>query len=213
MIVILYTIFSSRFEPEDFDHYMSQIPCQMQQKVLKYRRWQDAQSSLIGKNLLIRGIRKFGFHKSALHDIRYNKYMRPYLPANIWFNISHSGNCVICAICSDFEIGVDVEQIRSINIDDFNGHFNANEISKIHKADDKLFAFYDLWTKTEAIVKADGRGMNIDFKSLLFGKTDEVLLKERRWYLKEIKLDDMYCVNVATAAPVKERMLIEKIYF
>lgn len=213
MVDILYTIFSTRFEPDVFDYYMSQIPSDMQQKVLKYRRWQDAQSSLLGKNLLIKGIKKYGFHKSVLHDIRYTPYMRPYFSNNINFNISHSGNCVVCAITSDFELGIDVEEIRPIAIRDFDSQFNDDEMTNICNADDKLFAFYDLWTKKEAVIKADGRGMSVPLKSVVLDNSGEVVLKERKWHVKQIDLNNMYCINIAAAGCLDDRLRIEKFCF
>ncbi|MBI3234374.1 MAG: 4'-phosphopantetheinyl transferase superfamily protein [Bacteroidetes bacterium] len=192
---------------------MSQIPADMQGKVRKYKRWQDAQSSLLGKNLLIKGLKKYGFHKSVLHDIRYTPYMRPYFPNNINFNISHSGNCVVCAISSDFELGIDVEEIRPIVIRDFDSQFNENEMSNIYGSDDKLFAFYDLWTKKEAVIKADGRGMSVPLKSVVLDNFSQVMLKDRKWHVKQIDLNSLYCINIAAAGCLDNKLRIEKLCF
>lgn len=213
MVDILYTFFSRRFEPDVFDYYLSQIPGSMQEKVLKYRRWQDAQSSLLGKILLMRGLKKYGFGKDVLEDIQYTSYNRPFFKDNIFFNISHSGNCVICAISRDFELGIDVEEIRPIIINDFNSQFNAAELNTIYTSEDRLFAFYNLWTKKEAVIKADGRGMSVPLKNIIFKNSGEALLNERQWHVKQIDLDNMYCIHLASAASPDNRISFEKLLF
>ena len=47
----------------------------------------------------------------------YGANQKPYIAENnnIFFNISHTNGCVICAI-SNNEIGVDIEKIRPINL-------------------------------------------------------------------------------------------------
>jgi 4'-phosphopantetheinyl transferase len=185
----------------------------MQEKVLKYRRWQDAQSSLLGKILLMRGLKKYGFSKCVLEDIQYTPYNRPYFRDNIYFNISHSGNCVICAISRDFELGIDVEEIRPIIIHDFNSQFNEEELNTIYSSEDRLFAFYNLWTKKEAIIKADGRGMSVPLKNIVFKNSREALLNERQWHVKQIDLNNMYCIHLAAAASPDNRIMFEKLSF
>lgn len=213
MVYILYTFFSDEFGPQMFDYYMGQIPAEMQKKIRKYKRWEDAQACLLGKNLLIRGLKKFGIHKAALQNIQYTNYMRPYFANHIHFNISHSGNCVVCAISSDFELGIDVEEIRPIELSDFEGQFSEAEMLNICKSDDKLFSFYDLWTKKEAVMKADGRGINIPLKNVIISDSTEVVLQERKWYVKQIDFDNMYCINIATAGFIDNNLQIEKLSF
>lgn len=213
MVDILYTFFSDKFESHVFDYYINQIPASMQKSVLKYKRWQDAQSSLLGKILLMKGLKKYGFRKEVLEDIQYTQYNRPYFRDNIYFNISHSGNCVICAISRDFELGIDVEEIRPIVVQDFSTQFNTDEMNSIYGSEDRLLAFYNLWTKKEAVIKADGRGMSVPLQSIVFKNSREAVLNERKWHIQQIDLDHTYCIHLASANCSDNSIRVEKLHF
>ncbi|MEY4211316.1 MAG: hypothetical protein RLZ92_1697 [Pseudomonadota bacterium] len=93
-----------------------------------------------------------------------NVYGKPFLAnASLFFNISHSGDCLLIAV-SDFDsIGVDIELIKSgrnllglakrcFSADELNFWFSLPE-------DARERWFYQLWVRKEAFVKAVGRGI------------------------------------------------------
>lgn len=96
-------------------------------------------------------------------NIVFNEYNKPYLENNsIYFNISHSGNMVVCAF-SDLEIGVDIEKIKSFNKVK-NLVFTKEEIEYLNN-DNLLYT--KLWTIKESFIKYLGipydlKKVNID---------------------------------------------------
>ena len=177
MIDLYYAHFSQPFETVKYQAYLQLLPQEMQHKVGRYMRWQDAHSSLIGKLLLIEGLKKYGYDHTRLQDIRYSKYDRPYLD-DLEFNISHSGQYVLCALSNNAKIGVDVEEVRPIDFNDFDRQFTKAEWDVIHSFADPLHGFYNMWTKKEAIVKADGKGLNIPLEDInRYGKKQDCLMK------------------------------------
>jgi len=83
----------------------------------------------------------------------------------IYFNISHSGEWVIIALSLD-ETGVDVEKINP-EFDFFNlleDHFKEAEQFFINDSADPVSAFYLLWTRKEALMKAWGTGLQDHMK-------------------------------------------------
>jgi 4'-phosphopantetheinyl transferase len=161
----------------------------------------------------MKGLKKFGFQKNVLEEIQYTKYNRPFLPGNIDFNISHSGHCVVCAISRDYSLGIDVEEVKPVLIRDFNSQFNDGELHRIYNAEDKLVEFYNLWTKKEAIIKADGRGMSIPLKSIVFNNSHEAILTEQKWYIKQIDLNNTYCAHLAVAGSMDKGIQVERCFF
>jgi 4'-phosphopantetheinyl transferase len=89
---------------------------------------------------------------------------------NIYFNISHSENLIVIAICKGKEIGVDIEIIRTDrNIASISKHyFNYNEKVNFENIEDslKLLYFYYLWTFKEALLKAQGVGLTASIKDI-----------------------------------------------
>lgn len=90
--------------------------------------------------------------------------------ANLHFNLSHSGEQGLIAISRDFSVGVDIEQHRA--------PYDASGIARmIFSQQDleawlrlpeeaKSTAFYRAWTRKEAVAKAMGCGLALDFSSL-----------------------------------------------
>ena len=87
---------------------------------------------------------------------------KPYADGlNVHFNISHSGELVICAV-SDKPIGVDIEEIKNIK---------DTLIDYVCTADEKEYVsgnkerFFEIWTAKEAYFKCTGTGIT-DVKSV-----------------------------------------------
>lgn len=87
------------------------MPDYIKYKIIKYRKWEDAHGCLLGKCLLIRAF-EFRNEILLLTDLQYNEFGRPYFATyrNLDFNISHSGNIVVCVITNKGKIGVDNEK-------------------------------------------------------------------------------------------------------
>jgi len=141
--------------------------------------------------------------KNICFDYHSNK--KPYLASHPWlhFNISHSEDYAIIAV-SRKKVGIDVEFMS----EDFNFNdilpdiFNENEILSIQNAANKKNAFYNLWTRKEAFVKALGKGIDEDFKYIpcLDGQhiIDTTLLKTtENWKVFSLNIEDQYRAAVA----------------
>ena len=178
------------------NNMLPDFPRDYQNKIQKYRRWQDAQLSLLGKLLLKHGLHKFD-KKANSDNLFFNINSKPYLKtANIEFNISHSGNIVLCAISNECEIGIDIEQLKEIEIDDFKDQMTINEWKNISQAEDRISSFFDYWTQKEAVLKAYGSGFSIPLKS--FENINYATqINGYNFYLKEIKIGEKYKCYIA----------------
>ena len=131
----------------------------------RYRRWQDRQASLIGKLLLARLTERLLGEPITPDRLQTDAYRRPYLPerADFDFNISHTEGLVLCcAAVGRGRVGVDVERQKPVDIREFRRVFTAEEYEGLAALDDPTEMFYRLWTRKEAVMKADGRGFYLD---------------------------------------------------
>jgi len=184
-----------------------------QNKILGYRRWQDAQLSLIGRLLLEHGLQELGQSVDPIKDLSFNSYHKPRLDNNTTkFNISHSGNITVCAINEGFEIGIDIEMVHNINIQDFKDQMTSNEWNLIMNSRNRKTAFFDYWTQKEAVVKACGLGLEIPLRSFEIINTNTYVNK-RKFYVKEINLDKGYKCHVAMNNKVDTKLDIQRIEF
>lgn len=100
--------------------------------------------------------------------LRYGSKGKPGLAesARLRFNLSHSGGLALFAFTQDCEIGIDVEQIRSLpEMEQIATHqFSAQEAAELMAlpAGRREPAFFRCWTRMEAYGKALGEGLTGD---------------------------------------------------
>lgn len=186
-----------------FEKAVSLLPLEMQKRVKKYVRWQDAHAYLYGKLLLKEAISQLGYNHS-LEFMQKTKYGKPYFKdSDFGFNISHSGEYIVCVISTDEKeyLGIDVEEIKPIVFEDFKNIFSEREEGEISNYNN----FYTFWTRKEAIVKADGRGLLIPLDTINTTSLT-IQLDNKRYYLYEIDIDKDYIIHIATSKSLEREI-------
>jgi 4'-phosphopantetheinyl transferase len=181
-----------------------------QEKIKRYRRWQDAQLSLLGWVLLFKGFEQIYEDNPFDKIVKYTKFNKPYFEDSpIHFNISHSGEIVVCALSDESEIGIDIEILTDIEIEDFKSQMTENELKKILGSGNSTQSFFDYWTQKEAVLKAQGEGLSVQLSS--FEVSDyKAYISGEKFFLKEIKIDDKYKCYVSKKKNINE-LTIKKI--
>ena len=200
MTTVYYT-FCKRLSEYEYIKAVSLLPGEMQHRASRYRRWQDAHSYLYGKLLLKYGLRQMGRDDSLL-TMKKGTHGKPYFDDDSFsFNISHSGEYIVCVI-SDFQnkaIGIDIEEMKPLVFTNFDSIWSPQEKKEIKN----LEKFYTFWTRKEAIIKADGRGMGIPLDTIDTTKLT-VAVDNHTYYLNELEIDEKYSTHVATLAKIEK---------
>lgn len=112
---------------------------------------------LAGRTLLARAL-----SPSPVPDIIFGEHGKPaFIDAHpYWFNLSHSGDDIALLLSDEGEVGCDIEVVRPRD----NWQALANAVFSVAEHDeleretpeDKLAAFWRIWTRKEAIVKQRG---------------------------------------------------------
>jgi 4'-phosphopantetheinyl transferase len=174
------------------------LPVQFHEKIKQYYFWKDRQASLFGK-LLLQWVFNQHLPKVSLEDLNYNQYNKPFINNTLNFNLSHSGDYVVCACTSLPEaIGIDIEYIRQdIEVVEFKNIFTSHEWLRIEKARNPVSTFFKLWTIKESIIKADGRGLHIPLE-LLGINQGEAWYGHDQWYYRNVLIHKKYHCHIAT---------------
>lgn len=175
----------------DFRHLLTALPANLQQKITRFRRWEDRHAALLGKILLRLALQNAGYDPD-LSGLRYTPEQKPFLPEGPAFNVSHSGNRVICLLGGQAPLGIDIESLSPLPFEDFQPQFTENEWAAIRDAPSPLHAFYRFWTAKESILKADGRGLGIPLQSIDLSASMTVALDNTTWAVHELPLFDGY---------------------
>jgi 4'-phosphopantetheinyl transferase len=142
------------------------------------------------------------------------EFGKPVLAANqcdpeLHFNLSHSNRLAVIAVTNSGPVGVDVEYIKAIR--DWPGvasrFFSTHEQKQLASvaADQQQRAFYDCWTRKEAVIKATGEGLSASLDSfdvsLTPGAQPEVLADRRdndkRWQMYRFEPEPGYVGAIA----------------
>ena len=203
MVVILFTELTNRIDDDIFNVLLTMVPASFEEQILRYKRWQDRQTSLFGKLLLLRSLREVDVFPGNVFPLHYTDYRRPFFSKNteIDFNISHTHNCVVCALSKEHRVGIDVEEVVSIDITEFRAQFHEQEWNLIECSTDRCYQFYNSWTRKEAVIKADGRGLSIPLKKLSV-IPDQVILERNTWFLTKVDMLKGHVAHIATSSHV-----------
>ncbi len=100
--------------------------------------------------------------------VDYGPNGKPFLGSHpeIHYNISHSGEYVVCAV-ADVNLGIDVERIRDVNFRVAERYFSKAELTDLMalEGDKRRDYFFTLWTIKESYLKALGRGLTKSLSS------------------------------------------------
>ncbi|MCP1396572.1 MULTISPECIES: 4'-phosphopantetheinyl transferase family protein [Bacillus cereus group] len=154
---------------EQLDELSLLIDSRKRHRIKKYVKKKNKLQTLMGE-ILLRSIiiQKLNINNK---DIIFNNdyYGKPHLKnyPNVFFNLSHSGDFVVCAF-DEYPVGIDIEKIKDIEYEDLAKNFFTNrEYDYIMKndLDQQLNKFYDIWTLKESYIKCCGKGLSLSLKS------------------------------------------------
>ncbi|SMO55422.1 4'-phosphopantetheinyl transferase [Chryseobacterium rhizoplanae] len=198
-MIILYAFISEERHQSLLNRYLPVFSEEIKRDILRYKRWQDAQLSLLGKVLLRHGLRTYYNIPDVEIGVLPNK--KPYLKGhNLHFNISHSKELVVCAI-AEYPLGIDIEyNDPKISYHDFTFQMTPNEIQEIQDAEDEMNGFFTYWTRKEAVIKAHGAGMILPLESFEIAN-DECIIEDEKFFIKKIFIHEDYHSYMASSDP------------
>ena len=180
------------------------VPKERREKIDFYRFNKDKKLSA-GAFLLLKKL--LSDENIPNFKIKTGKYEKPYISdnKNIYFNLSHSGKMVLCAI-SDRELGVDIEiNDPTIDLNIAKHYFYNSEYENIMNSKNSPDEFFRYWVLKESYMKYTGLGMNLKLDSFEIIIEDEIKLKDDSENLKfnlfEIK---DYKIGIASHYNVSE---------
>jgi 4'-phosphopantetheinyl transferase len=156
------------------DRYASFLSAEEQNRANRFRIEQARDHFTIGRACLrILLGNALGVTSSDV-SISEGLHGKPGTPAfggrSLSFNVAHSKNTILIVLGRQGDVGVDVEYTnRSTDtMEVARGNFTENEsnsLAAIADPETRLRTFYRYWTRKEAVVKADGRGLFLPLAS------------------------------------------------
>lgn len=145
-------------DPLSQPEVMKKLSPERQQKIHNSKQEKSRKQSMGAGLLLQKVLALYHMDKAPLSVGEHGK---PQMEG-LQFNLSHSGNLVICAV-SDKPVGCDVEELRKAPKGVAERFFTENEKVYLNhfSGEAQDTAFYRLWTMKESYVKMTGEGMGL----------------------------------------------------
>jgi 4'-phosphopantetheinyl transferase len=154
------------------------------EKIDTYKSIKNKQRKLMGEMLAFKALKE-SFNLSDEEIIfTYGEKGKPMLKDSTdkFFNISHSGKWVICAV-SDKEVGIDIEIIKKAKLNVASRFFTPLEIKALNslEGDQQNALFFTFWTVKESYLKYLGTGLTKPLSSFdVIIKNDIITVNESK---------------------------------
>jgi 4'-phosphopantetheinyl transferase len=196
-MIDLWYLNTKRIMLEDFRVLVKSLPQEIVIEIMRFKDLGDKRLKLFGKLMVEKYCTDLdiGFKWG---EWQVSSSGKPYYRGRKKFNISHSGDYVIVAF-SDQEIGTDIERIMDFDIMSAVSYLHPDEVEYIKRSLDPKDAFFEIWTRKEAYLKAIGKGIieGLNNENCFL---DEIIHNEK-WFLHSLSLISNYKIAVCTQVP------------
>jgi len=179
------------------------------ERLLRFVFWQDLHRSLFA-DLLVRKIiiDTFNLSNEKIY-FSVNEYDKPYCEFldDFHFNISHSGNWVVCAVDKK-PIGIDIEETSTcIDLSISENFFSNKEHADLLLSNDPYDYFFTLWSLKESYIKFLGKGLSHPLNTFSMKLNNSKIYIEsynkilEDIYFKQYNIDKEYKMAVCSLNP------------
>ena len=178
-----------------------------EQIIAKYKKSTDRNLKSISKFILKQILSKL--YQLPIEEIiiQKNEQSKPFCKLNnkpsIYFNVADTEDTIVMAFSFE-SVGVDIEKIDKgfVYNDIANAHFSIEEQTDLENSDNKQQYFYSIWTRKEAIVKADGAGLVNSLSALSVADGNNNILEnpislEGNWQIHSADLNNSISFSLA----------------
>lgn len=194
---------------ELFSALRNQVSAETFNEVSVFRNKKTALCRLVGEGMVNRFIQDRTGRHEQLFRFRRGEKGKPYLEEmpDFCFNISHSGDLVVCGF-SDKEIGIDIERYGRSRMEVAERFFHPDEIDRLLSLDaearDRLFI--DFWAIKESFLKYLGTGLTRPLSSFYTRLTETgadiyEYGKILRQSVHRCSIDEHYACYVCSESP------------
>ena len=184
---------------EEINTKLSLLPEHLQHKISNYTCTKQ-QQRLEGFALLSTALKENQIDEKAIHSIQYNDFGKPFINDDVDFSISYSNSMTVLGFIKKGWVGVDIEFIKPIDCLVYKEYFTLKEWEFLTHNSYTATAFFQLWTRKEAVVKAIGKGIFLDF-NVIDVLEDKIILENKFLYVSTKFLEN-YCLSIASSDEV-----------
>jgi 4'-phosphopantetheinyl transferase len=173
----------------------------MRFEVMTYKNIADQKSRLVARLMLLHTLKEAG-KEEYVFAWQKDSNKKPFIRQWDFFNISHAGDMVVLVYAKQ-PVGIDIEKEIQLNYTEVMRNFHPQEQQCIIMSTNPLNAFYRLWVKKEALLKALGIGLvnNLEQYNCI---GEAIAIKEHMWHFHELQLVPGYSCSLCSTVKQRE---------
>lgn len=200
---------SLRVSAQELQEYRQLLSADEKDRANRFVQEKDQRKFIVARGRLRQLIGEYMGISPKQLMFTYNSYGKPEIKSKssiLHFNLSHSNEMAVYVLSASFEVGIDIEYLKPhIEIEEIaKRFFSVNESTALIAlpAEQKLLAFYQCWTRKEALLKALGEGLSFPLDkcevSLAPGKPARIIsiqdseILAAEWYMQSFGISNEY---------------------
>jgi len=200
--------------PDELSRISSCLGDEERQRAARFHFERDRDRFLASRGLLRHLLASYLDTPPEAVHFGYAPQGKPFLleHPDLCFNLSHTADVMVVAVAAGRELGVDVEQVFSEAVmNQVSGTVLSHPERVVFEGLDlgeRRDWFVRLWTRKEAYIKADGRGMSLPLDRIdvstrpgrvrLHGDSPDDWRLSHRWALRELMVAPGYAAALAS---------------
>lgn len=184
----------------DLNLLLTSFPESIRSRILRRQRETDRKASALSRWLLACCLGETFDPHPVFRALKETESGRPFLDGRwgVDMSISHSGDLAVCAVSRKARVGVDIEQRRALNIEEFRDVFHPEVWESILRSPASQDMFFEQWTLMEAVAKGDGSGLGGPVQSIR-PAVRTIPYRDRNWHTCALPIRPDYAAHLAVS--------------
>lgn len=163
------------------EELLASLPEPLQQQGARFRKKSSQVNFAVSRLLLAKALEAC---PSILALLERTAMGKPFIPGYPGFSLTHTQGLVAVAVAESVRVGLDAEEIRSMDLDDFENYLTFQEKEEINHSSSR---FLEIWTAKEAAMKAAGTGLQEPLAAAVV-KKGSVAYTGVEWHLQTLDI-------------------------
>lgn len=206
MITVLYCLVN-KIPDYKISDYLLLLPQFMRDDILRSKSIPVLKTRLVARLMLKECLNQTN-SAHLLERFDKDRNNKPFIEGWRRFNIAHSGSVSVFAYGNSFHIGIDIEKNVNFGYHDIISNFHYREEEFILKSINPLNAFYEVWVKKEAVLKAMGIGI-VNGINNFCTLNEHINQSNKDWYTQKVLIAENYTAFVCSES-ISETVILQE---
>lgn len=196
---------SDQLCPQFLEESLREFPSSLSDRMTAKVDAATRATQVLAYSLLRKALQKYRNDPDGLKALTFGMQGQPLYRGKPEVSISHTGTGAFAAVSDCGRLGLDVEQIRSLAIEEIDIALNERDRQlALELSSNPAPPALRVWVRKEAVLKGVGCGLTLPPNEVFLIDKDTAVFQERAWYLSEFSIGGSFVGCIASQIPALE---------